>query len=151
DRLRGRIFAFVLSSVRIMLLLTIAVGPVLAGTLGSHAIAVGDEAHLRFSGPGLTLLIGGLLALAVSYYATSRGTRSRTRLRDIVRRRVINAGMAQRRDHLGLFVSVDGADPAVTAGYAALLRAAVHELGLVPTMTSEPTDSSIGRRVAELL
>ncbi|MFN2562876.1 MAG: bifunctional MFS transporter/dTMP kinase [Jatrophihabitans sp.] len=151
DRLRGRIFAFVLSSVRIMLLLTIAVGPVLAGTLGSHAIAVGDKAHLRFSGPGLTLLIGGLLALGVSYYATSRTTRSRTRLRDIVRRRLLTTDVGRPREHLGLFVSVDGADPTVTAAYAALLRAAVHELGLVPTLTGEPTDSSIGRRVAELL
>jgi dTMP kinase len=151
DRLRGRIFSFVLSSVRMMLLLTIAIGPVLAGLLGSHSVPVGDEARLRFSGPGLTLLVGGVLALGVSYYATSRGTRSRTRLRDIVRRRVMSASMGPRREHLGLFVSVDGTDPAVTAAYAALLNAAVHELGLVPTLTAEPTGSAVGRRVAELL
>jgi dTMP kinase len=106
---------------------------------------------LRFSGPGLTLLIGGLLALGVSYYATSRATRSRTRLRDILRRRLLTTDVGRPREHLGLFVSVDGADPTVTAAYAALLEAAVHELGLVPTLTGEPTDSSIGRRIAELL
>ncbi len=81
----------------------------------------GSDARLRFSGPGLTLLIGGVLALGVSYYATSRATRSRTRLRDIVRRRVLSAGMGRRSAHPGLFISVDGADPVVTAGYAALL------------------------------
>jgi dTMP kinase len=151
DRLRGRIFAFVLSSVRIMLLLTIAVGPVLAGTLGSHSIAVGDEAHLRFSGPGLTLLIGGLLALGVSYYATSRATRSRTRLRDIVRRHVLNTGMGRRSRHPGLFVSVDGADPAATARYADLVADVVERSGLSVSITEEPTDSAVGRRIAELL
>jgi dTMP kinase len=151
DRLRGRIFSFVLSSVRIMLLLTIAVGPVLAGALGSHSIKVGDESRLRLSGPGLTLLIGGVMALLVSYYAASRTTRSRLRLRDIVRRRLVRAGLSRRAEHRGLFVSVDGVDSAATAGYTALLVAALHDRGLVTTVTAEPTESPVGRRVAELL
>jgi dTMP kinase len=151
DRLRGRIFSFVLSSVRIMLLLTIALGPVLAGAIGSHSIKVGDESRLRFSGPGLTLLLGGLLALAVSYYAASRTTRSRLRLREMVRRRVIRTSLTRRAEHAGLFVSVDGVDSATTAGYTALLVAALRERGLVVTVTAEPTDSPVGRRVAELL
>jgi dTMP kinase len=152
DRLRGRIFAFVLSSVRIVLLMTIAVGPVLAGLLGSHSIKVGDESSLRFSGPGLTLLLGGILALVVSAYATSRATPSRTRLRDLLRRRVISSGIARRRaDHLGLFVSVDGVDPVVTAGYSTLLVEAIRARQLQVTETAEPTDSPIGHRVAELL
>lgn len=151
ERLRGRTFAFVLSSVRIMLLLTIAVGPVVAGLLGSHAIPFGDNAHLRFSGPGLTLLIGGVLAIAVSFYATSRATRSRTRFRDIVRHRVLRTGMTRPNDHPGLFVSVDGCDPVVTAAYAALVADDVRARGLMVAQTSEPTDSPTGRRVAELL
>jgi dTMP kinase len=150
DRLRGRIFSFVLSSVRIMLLLTIAVGPVLAGWLGSHSIPVG-ESQLRFSGPGLTLLIGGVLALGVSYYATSRATRSRTRLRDLVRRRVIDKGVGQRRERTGLFLTVDGVDPAATARYAALLGEALRSRNLVVTETAEPTESPVGRRIDELL
>jgi dTMP kinase len=151
ERMRGRIFSFVLSSVRIMLLLTIAVGPVVAGVLGSHSIKIGDEARLRLSGPGLTLLVGGLLALLVSYYAASRATRSRTRLRDIVRRRLIRAGLGRRDVYAGLFLSVDGTDAAATAGYTALLVAALRERGLVPVQTTEPTDSSVGRRVTELM
>jgi dTMP kinase len=150
DRLRGRIFSFVLSSVRIMLLLTIAVGPVLAGVLGEHSIKVG-KSRLRFSGPGLTLLIGGVLALAVSYYAASRATRSRTRLRDIARRRLMRTGIARREELRGLFVSVDGVDPVGTAAYAALLSDAIRGRGIVVTSTAEPTDSAVGRRVAELL
>jgi dTMP kinase len=151
DRLRGRIFAFVLSSVRIMLLLTIAVGPVLAGVLGSHAIAVGDRSKLRFSGPGLTLLLGGLLALAVSLYAGSRATRSRLQLREIVRRRVLRTALGRRHEHQGLFISVDGADEAVTARYAALLASTVRDRELVALTTHEPTDSAVGQRVTELL
>jgi dTMP kinase len=151
DRLRGRIFSFVLSSVRIMLLLTIAVGPVLAGAFGTHRLVFNDDASITFSGPGLTLLCGGILALVVSYYAASRATRSRLRLRDLVRRRLVRTGMARRGDHGGLFISVEGVDPAATSGYTALLSAAIRERGLVVTTTGEPTDSPVGRRVAELL
>jgi dTMP kinase len=99
----------------------------------------------------LTLLLGGVMALGVSYYATSRATRSRTRLRDIVQERVLRTGMAQRNDHSGLFVSIDGVDPAATAGYAALVAQAAREQGLTVVQTAEPTDSPTGRRVAELL
>ena len=151
DRLRGRIFAFVLSSVRIMLLLTIAVGPVLAGRIGSHSLRIGEDEHLRFSGPGLTLLLGGLLALGVSYYATSRATRSRTRLRDIVRRRLVTRGMGELRERTGLFVTVDGVDPVATAEWAKLLADALVARHLVVTRTGEPTDTEVGRRVDELL
>jgi dTMP kinase len=151
DRLRGRIFAFVLSSVRIMLLATIAIGPVLAGRLGSHTIRIGEHAHLRFSGPGLTLLLGGVLALGVSYYATSRATRSRTRLRDIVRRRLMSRGMGELRERTGLFVTVDGVDPVSTAAWAGLVSDALQVRRLVVTRTGEPTDTPVGRRVDELL
>ncbi|MGN6609278.1 MAG: bifunctional MFS transporter/dTMP kinase [Jatrophihabitans sp.] len=151
DRLRGRIFSFVLSSVRLMLLATIAIGPNLAGLIGSHTLRVGRYAHLRFSGPGLTLLLGGLVALLVSWYATSRATPNRTRLRDIIRRRVVRAGAGGPSDHQGLFLTVDGVDPQATAVIAELLAAAVRERRLTMTVTGEPTDSPTGRRVREVL
>jgi len=151
DRLRGRIFSFVLSSVRIMLLLTIGIGPVLAGRLGSHSLRVGEHAHLRFSGPGLTLLLGGVLALMVSYYATSRATRSRTRLRDIVRRRLVNRGVGHLRERTGLFVTVDGIDPLATAAWTALVADALRARHVVVTVTGEPTDTTVGRRIEELM
>jgi len=151
DRLRGRIFSFVLSSVRIMLLLTIAAGPVVAGALGAHRIRINGDTSLSLSGPGLTLFVGGLLALLVSYYAASRATRSRARIRDIVRRHVMRTGLPTLDGHRGLFISVEGVDPAATSGYTALVAAVVSERGLATTVTGEPTDSAVGRRVAELL
>jgi dTMP kinase len=150
DRLRGRIFSFVLSSVRIMLLLTIAAGSQLAGAFGEHRIQINDDDSLTFTGPGLTLLLGGVLALLVSYYAASRATRSHPRMRDLVRRRVMRSRMG-RGEHGGLFVTVEGVDAATLNRYAELLAAAVGERSLAATITGEPTDSPVGRRVAELL
>jgi dTMP kinase len=150
DRMRGRIFSFVLSSVRIMLLVTIAVGPVVAGAFGSHRIRFNEDAGLTLTGPGLTLLVGGVLALLVSYYAASRATRSRIRLRDLVRRRVMRTGIG-RDVHGGMFVTVEGVDPDTLNRYAELLAHAVRERGLAVSVTAEPTDSPVGRRVAELV
>jgi len=137
--------------VRIVLLLAIAIGPVVAGRLGAHSLRIGNHAHLRFSGPGLTLLLGGILALGVSYYATSRATRPRTRLRDIVRRRLVSRGMGELRERTGLFVTVDGVDPLATAAWAGLVADALRARHLVVTRTGEPTDTPVGRRVDELL
>lgn len=151
DRLRGRIFAFVLSSVRITLLLTIAVGPVVAGFLGSHTIRVSDDSTLVFSGPGLTLLIGGVLALAVSFYATSRATPVNFRLRDVVRRRLLRTSISRYPERRGLFLAVDGIDATATAAYARRLADLLHERQLRVVTTAEPTDSATGRRVQEML
>jgi dTMP kinase len=152
DRLRGRTFAFVLSSVRIMLLLTIAVGPLLAGWFGSHSIRVGSN-YLRFSGPGLTLLLGGVLALFVSLYAASRSVQTSTRLRDLLRRRLVSTGIDSRRgtELSGLFLVVDGAHSRATRAYAALLAEFVSNGNYRFVVTSEPTDTPTGRRVRELL
>lgn len=150
DRLRGRIFAFVLSSVRIVLLLTIAVGPVLAGVLGSHAIKIG-RSHLRFSGPGLTLLLGGVVALGVSFYATSRATGPHKRVRDLLRTRLLSVEPGRYAEHGGLFISVDGLDAATTGRYAQLLVAELQARRFTVVATAEPTASATGRRVHELL
>ena len=68
DQLRGRVFAFVMSSVRVILLATIALGPILAGALGSHLITVGSF-QMYLSGPAIVLSVGGLVAVLVSLYA----------------------------------------------------------------------------------
>jgi dTMP kinase len=151
ERLRGRIFAFVLSSVRLTLLATIAIGPNLAGLLGSHSIEIGENVYLQFSGPGLTLLAGGVVALLVSWYATSRATPTRIRLRDVIRRRLARSGIARGVDHAGLFVTVDGLDPVATAAYVELVCSAVRARQLSVATTAEPTQSATGRRVRELL
>jgi dTMP kinase len=150
DRLRGRIFAFVLSSVRIVLLMTIAVGPVLAGFIGSHEITISSDSRLFFSGPGLTLLIGGVLAIAVSVYAASQATTTRFSLRDMARR-VADTSMGRYAEHRGLLITVDGVDAGATADCARRVLELLRSRHLTVVATAEPTDSPTGRRVQDLL
>ena len=112
DRLRGRTFAFVISSVRIMLLLTVAVGPLMAGLLGDHVITIG-QTQLVFTGPGLTLLIAGILAIGVSYYVAKRvAPGQRSVLTGAIRKLFGAAPLAQDEPpDTGFLCAVEGPDP----------------------------------------
>jgi dTMP kinase len=90
------------------------------------------------------------MTLVVSLYATARSGRTRLRLRDMLRRRLIR-GIGRDAGQAGLLLTVDGVDGRATARYAALLADAARGLGAVVVETAEPTDSPVGRRVAELL
>ncbi|WP_158579849.1 bifunctional MFS transporter/dTMP kinase [Geodermatophilus marinus] len=152
DRLRGRVFAFVISSVRIVLLLAVAVGPGLAGLLGDHAFRLGDL-ELTVTGPGLTLLIGGVLALVVSAYATRQvAHRSRPRLRELLRLLWGRSDLLSAASSgVGLFVVVEGADRELTRRYTEDLAQVLRETGCPVTVTSEPSDTDLGRQVRGLL
>ncbi|MBA3797943.1 MAG: MFS transporter [Geodermatophilaceae bacterium] len=122
DRLRGRTFAFVISSVRIILLLTVAIGPLMAGQLGNHVITIG-QTELVFTGPGLTLLIGGILAVAVSMYVARRvAPGQRSVLMGAVRKLFGSAPLApDEPTESGLLCAVEGPDPAERHRIAAAL------------------------------
>ncbi len=152
DRLRGRVFSFVVSSVRIVLLLAVAVGPGLAGVLGSHDIQVGG---LVFSvtGPGLTLLVGSVIALLVSSYATRQvAPRHRGRSRDLLRLLWGSSDILTATPRsAGLFLVVEGADRELTRRYTEALADVVRDRGCPVVVTSEPSDTDLGRRVGRLL
>jgi dTMP kinase len=154
DRLRGRVFSFVVSSVRIVLLLSVAVGPGLAGLLGTHDLRLG-ELMFTLTGPGLTLMIGGVLALLVSAYAVRqvapRG-RSRTRPRDMLRLLWGSSDiLSASSSGVGLFVVVEGADRDLTRRYTADLARVLRGGGCPVVTTHEPSDTALGRQVRQLL
>jgi len=125
DRLRGRVFAFVMSSVRIMLLGTIAAGPILANSIGFHALELGTY-RMVFTGPGIVLAASGLLTIGVAIFAGRQvgGLRGHF-LRKLGRRLV----RGRRRDLInvdetlpGVFLAVVGAEPAAVQQYADAVR-----------------------------
>lgn len=120
DQLRGRVFAFVMSSVRIVLLATIAAGPILAGAVGTYPVTVGD---FRFdvTGPAIVLAVGGVIAFGVSLFAGRQiGGLTSGLAGRIFGRRVVDIWDEQ-DDHAGALIAVEGADDAAVAVYACLI------------------------------
>ncbi|MGI8721651.1 MAG: MFS transporter [Geodermatophilaceae bacterium] len=147
DRLRGRTFAFVISSVRIILLLTVAVGPLMAGFLGTHVVMIG-QTQLVFTGPGLTLLIAGVLAVAVSSYVASRlAPGGRSILKGAVRKLFGAAPLAvdEPPEH-GLLLVVEGPDPAERRRVAAGLIDWLATLGHDVVLTDSADDQAAANR-----
>ncbi len=121
DQLRGRVFAFVMSSVRLILLGTIALGPILAGALGSHLVSVGSF-QIYFSGPAIVLSVGGLIAIGVSIYAGRQvGGLAGSMLRRVFGRR--RDALLDDDDRPGVLIVVEGTETEAVDAYGdALLR-----------------------------
>ncbi len=116
DQLRGRVFAFVMSSVRIVLLGTIAAGPILAGAIGTHPVTVGDF-RFDITGPAIVLAVGGLIAFTVSgIIGRQIGGLTSGLTRRIFGRRGVNI-WDDRDEHAGALIAVEGADPVAVGDY----------------------------------
>jgi dTMP kinase len=132
DRLRGRVFAFVMSSVRLTLLGTIAVGPILANSIGFHLVQVGAF-RMVLSGPAIVLAVSGLLTVAVAIFAA----RQVGGLRGAMVRRVLRRMIGGRRRELldadvslpGALISVVGVDEQETERFGRALVAHLDSLG----------------------
>lgn len=149
DRLRGRTFAFVMSSVRIVLLLTVAVGPVLAGVLGTHILEVG-QVELVLTGAGLTLLLAGLLACAVSLYVSRKvAAGEKGVLRRLASRLFGSAPLGQDEPPgTGFLCVVEGPDPTHRRQVAEQIAGWLAGLGHDVVRTGRAEEEEIGRRLA---
>ena len=143
DRLRGRVFSFVMSSVRIMLLGTIAVGPVLANSIGYHSFQVGAY-RLVFTGPGLVLAVSGLVTIAVAVFSGRQVGGLPGELLAHLSRRLLRS---RRRNLLdaeesgpGVLITVVGPDGDATAGYAEALVAHLGGQGWVVCSEAAPAE-----------
>jgi dTMP kinase len=122
DQLRGRVFAFVMSSVRLILLGAIAVGPILAGAIGVHTLTIGAF-RFSMSGPGIVLAIGGLVAVVVAVIAGHQAGGMRTGVVSrILRRRRL---LAEYNDRPGVLITVEGPDRAANSRMADAIVAGV--------------------------
>jgi len=129
DQLRGRVFAFVMSSVRIMLLLTIAAGPILAGAIGTYPVTIGDF-RFYITGPAIVLAVGGLIAFVVSAVIGRQiGGLASGLGRRVFRRRVPPTLWEEPPEHAGVLIAVEGADPTAAADYLRGIENHLTEVG----------------------
>ena len=118
DHLRGRVFAFVMSSVRLTLLATIAVGPVLAGVLHPLHVHIGSFSW-TVSSPAIVLAVGGVIALLVAIYAGRQvGGLASSLLQRLFRRQRADWLGGRLREYPGVLIAVEGASPGAVADVA---------------------------------
>lgn len=134
DQLRGRVFAFVMSSVRIVLLLTIAVGPILAGAIGTYPVTVGDF-RFEITGPAVVLAVGGVIAFTVSALIGRQiGGLTSGLGKRVFRRQMAPSLWEEPSEHAGVLIAVEGADPAAAAEYLQGIQTHLGESGYLASV-----------------
>ncbi len=156
DELRGRTFAFVQSTSRVVLLVVLAVAPLLATALGEHRIQFTPTAGIDYNGAALTLVLAALVAIGIGVLAHRQmdDGRSGPLLHEVLRawqRRHTARRCAPRRDHPGLLIAVEGVDGAGKSTQVQLLRAWLEQRGHDVVTTREPGATPAGRRIREIV
>jgi dTMP kinase len=150
DEVRGRTFAFVQSSVRTVLALTLAVSPFAAGAIGRHSIGVGDGKTLTYNGAAITMVIAALLATALGVLAW-RQMDDRPGvpfLQDL--RRSFGKTPGVYPTH-GLFVAMEGGEGAGKSTQSTLLADWLTSQGYEVLLTREPGATDFGKKLRQIV
>lgn len=152
DAVRGRTFAFIQNAVQLTLISVLAAGPLIAGTIGSHTLRIGDEVQVTYSGAAAAMLLAGGLATAVGL-VTFRNMDDRAGasvLADLI--------AAARGEQLelagrypGVFVVFEGGEGAGKSTQARRLKAWLEGAGRDVVLTHEPGGTEIGALLRRVL
>lgn len=152
DEVRGRTFGLVNALMRIDLLLVLAAAPPIAGAIGRRSIPLpgSGPAHISVNGIGVTLLVGGLLAVfvgLVSYRTMDDrpGVPLRSDLWALLHRG--RGGPA----FPGLLVAFEGGEGGGKSTQVDAVCRWLTDLGCEVVRTREPGSTHLGARLRELL
>ncbi|GGJ95898.1 dTMP kinase [Pilimelia anulata] len=153
DDVRGRVFAFVQTATRVVLILAIGLSGAFVGIGGSHEFHLGD-ATFSVSATRALLFVAGLLGIfaGISAFRQMDDKPGVPVLRDLwwsVRGRPLSP--AQPVAGPGLFVVFEGGEGVGKSTQVSALAEALREAGHRTTVTREPGATPVGRRIRELL
>lgn len=150
DAVRGRTFALVQSLVRVDLLATLAIAPLVVGLIGRHAIRLPNGATIRADGVTIVLFVAGVIALAVGV-AAFRVMDDRAGVgvwRDLLTHLRHRTSPVR---HPGFFVAVEGGEGAGKSTAVAGVAAWLASRGAEVVVTREPGASRVGVTLRALL
>jgi dTMP kinase len=149
DNVRGRTFAFVQSSVRTVLAVTLAVAPFVAGAIGRRTVSVGDRS-VTYNGASMTMLIAAVLAGVIGLVAW-RQMDDRPGVpfwRDVRRSFGKTPGVYPTT---GLFIALEGGEGAGKSTQSALLVSWLEEQGQQVLLTREPGATDLGKKLRQIV
>ena len=145
DDKRGRIFGLVNSLMRIDLLAVLALAPPIAGAIGQRQVG-----PLQVNGVSVTMLVGGLLGIAVGIacFRTMNDQPGVPLRRDLV---LLLRRRASPLSHQGCFIVLEGGEGAGKSTELQRLSTWLAEQGHEVVLTREPGATSVGAQIRALL
>lgn len=152
DELRGRVFAFVQSMVRVDLILTLAAVPFLVGLVRQQRVHFAGV-NFVVDGTRILLSVAGLLAMLVGVvaYRQMDDRREVPLVADLVSS-LRGDNIAQRRLRRGgVFIVFEGGEGVGKTTQVARLADSLRQRGIRVTVTHEPGATAVGTRVRRIL
>jgi dTMP kinase len=152
DQLRGRIFAFIQSLIRVVLILVLAISPLVAAAIGRHTYQV-FEVTLTYNGAAFTMLFAGLIATTVGVlsYRKMKDRPGISLFADIKSAIRGDLGASLQPITLGLFIAFEGGEGSGKSTQAKLLKDWLEKQGVDVVLTREPGGTDLGQDLRKIL
>jgi len=152
DELRGRVFAFIQSLVRVSLVGVLAVAPLAAAAIGEHGFNIG-QAQLTYNGAAFTMLGGGFIAMLVGIlsYHQMKDRPGVSFWSDIVNAFKGELGSITAPKTEGLFISFEGGEGSGKSTQSKLLKEWFENEGRSVVLTREPGGTTLGKNLRKIL
>lgn len=153
DDVRGRVFAFVQTGTRVVLMLAISLSSLLVGVAGSWQLRIADLG-ISISSTRLLLLAAGVFGIVTGISAfrqmdDKRGVPVLADLWGSIRGRPLSPGEPFARH--GVFVVFEGGEGAGKSTQVLALAEALREQGREVVVTREPGATEVGARIRSLV
>jgi dTMP kinase len=152
DEMRGRVFAFIQSLVRIVLILSLAAVPFIVASVGQTNVDLFGS-HVVVDGTRIVLLAGGVLAVLAGLVAfrlmDDRG--SVPVIADLVTGLRGNKSVRRRLETGGVLIAFEGGEGAGKSTQIRMLGEALRKDGITVTETFEPGATPAGARIRSML
>jgi dTMP kinase len=157
NELRGRTFAFVATLVRLVLALSLAVAPLVAGLIGVVELGprtVDGESLFVYRGAALTMLIAavGMTVVGILAYRRMNDEEGRSLVSELgeVSSRLLDRS-AGRYAPVGCFIALEGGEGAGKSTQARKLQEWLLGEGYDVVLTREPGDTEIGQQLRKIV
>ena len=152
DEVRGRIFAFVQSLIRISLVLVLAISPVLAAAIGRHSFVI-NHIHLHYSGAAFSMFGAGIIGLIVGIVSYKRmKDRPKVSFFSDVRAALRGElGGTTETSRKGVFIAFEGGEGSGKSTQAELLKTYLESIGEIVLVSREPGGTPLGKQLRKIL
>ena len=152
DEMRGRVFAFIQSLIRISLVAVLAIAPLAAAAIGEHIFNIGG-ATLTYNGAAFTMFGGGLIATLVGVisYHQMKDRPGVSLWSDIMNAFRGELGSITIPKIDGIFIAFEGGEGSGKSTQAKLLQDWFASMGKKVLLTREPGGTALGKDLRKIL